>query len=145
MAGRTLASVITTRVPMTALAYLNDGWCQVMIGCVVGSMDALSYLGPRLPRSAVGDEMVDRSFWWSDSGCSGSSEEEGPAAATNTCSAGTSAFSSTLPTLAPVLQATSRVPAAAWPSDKSRLRSHRCPLTRSSAGRARLGCPLDPR
>jgi hypothetical protein len=33
-------------------------------------VDALPYLGPRLPGLAVGDEMVDRSFLWSDSGCS---------------------------------------------------------------------------
>lgn len=37
---------------------------------LVGSVDALPYLGPRLPLSAVGDEMVDRSFRWIDSGCS---------------------------------------------------------------------------
>jgi len=31
-------------------------------------LDALPYLGPRLPSVAAGDEMVDRSFLWSDSG-----------------------------------------------------------------------------
>ena len=31
-------------------------------------MDALPYLGPRLPVVAVGDLMVDRSFRWSDCG-----------------------------------------------------------------------------
>ena len=35
---------------------------------VSGSVDALPYLGPRLPVVAVGDEMVDRSFRWSDCG-----------------------------------------------------------------------------
>ena len=33
-----------------------------------GSVDALPYLGPRLPVVAVGDEMVDRSLRWSDCG-----------------------------------------------------------------------------
>ena len=33
-----------------------------------GSVDGLPYLGPRLPVVAVGDEMVDRSFRWSDCG-----------------------------------------------------------------------------
>jgi hypothetical protein len=31
-------------------------------------VDALPYLGPRLPVVAVGDEMVDRSLRWSDCG-----------------------------------------------------------------------------
>ena len=31
-------------------------------------LDALPYLGPRLLSVAAGDEMVDRSFLWSDSG-----------------------------------------------------------------------------
>ena len=34
----------------------------------VGSVDALPYLGPRLPAVAVGDEMVDRSFLRIDCG-----------------------------------------------------------------------------
>src|SRR5690242_4676670 len=37
------------------------GW----MGC---SVDALPYLGPRLPGLAAGDLMVDRSFRWSDCG-----------------------------------------------------------------------------
>jgi hypothetical protein len=53
-----------------APAYLNCGWCQVQFMAVwlFGSVDALPYLGPRPSVWAVGDEMVDRSFCWSDSG-----------------------------------------------------------------------------
>jgi hypothetical protein len=45
---------------------LSSAWCGLML--LVGSVDALPYLGPRLPVPAAGDEMVDRSFRWSDSG-----------------------------------------------------------------------------
>ena len=73
--------------PKRTIAYLSDVGGVKCCGRglhghgVVGSVDALPYLGPRLPRLAAGDEMVDRSFlaerlrplglWWVATGVVG--------------------------------------------------------------------------
>ena len=52
----------------SAIAYLSSFVLSSTSRGGFGSVDALPYLGPRLPVLAAGDEMVDRSFRWSDCG-----------------------------------------------------------------------------
>jgi len=73
MCPRAEVWILGMTVPEAAAAYLNDGR-DVKRWVGDRSVDALPYLGPRLPWLAAGDEMVDRSFlaerlrplclWW---------------------------------------------------------------------------------